>query len=187
MSTQLIYLILVLAALVLFAVYIAVAIKLFGVPESLSNTYYLYESKKKGLGWIFTIFMWLEALLLIAPWVVLSDSFGPWESYLTFLAAFTCFGIAFVGTAPKFKEDGEAKVHVISAIVCSVSAMLWDFIPCWKIMYVPVIGALVPIVAATLTKTWDKSKIFWLEMCAFVSSFATILTEQIIQICQSTL
>ena len=185
MTTNVVFFILILVALALFIVYNFFAIKQFGIPESLSNTYYLYEAKHKGYGWFFTAYMWVTALLLLPGWIVVSENMGVWMSYFTFLAAFTCFGIAFVGTAPKFHEDAEGKVHVISAIITSVSAMLLDFIVCWHIWYVPLIGCMIPVVAATWTKTWKTSKTYWLEMMAFVGSFVTIITENIIQLCNA--
>ena len=45
-----IYLILTLISLCIFVSYNGVAIKKFGIPSSLSNTYYLYEGKKKKGG-----------------------------------------------------------------------------------------------------------------------------------------
>jgi len=178
------YLILTLIALALFIIYIAIAIKLFGVPESLSNTYYLYEAKQKGLGWVFTIFMWVLALLLLPAWISTSIGAGPWMNYFTFLSFISAAAIAFVGTAPKFHEDSEGKVHVIAASLCAATAVLWDFVICWHIWYVFFI-ALVPVIVAIIwSKTWKQAKTFWLEMMAFVPTFAVLITEEIIQLCK---
>ena len=177
-----VYLILTLIAFVLFVVYNSVAIGIFGIPESLSNTYYLYEQKKKGLGNLFTFFMWAEALLLLPGWIEVSHAIGSWMQYFAFLGFIASAGIAFVGTAPKFHEDMEGKVHVIAAMVCSITAILWDFIVCWQIWYVTVIGCLFPVIVATCTKSWKSSKTYWLEMMAFDGSFAAIITEQILHL-----
>ena len=174
------YLILTLVALALFATYIVVAIHFFGIPESLSNTYYLYEAKHKGFGWFFTGFMWVLAFLLLPAWIATSDNIGPWMSNFTFLSFIAAAAIAFVGTAPKFHDDMEGKVHVIAASICAAAAILWDFVICWNIWYVTVGVAIVPAVAGILTKSWKKCSVFWLEMMAFVPTFATLITEEII-------
>lgn len=176
------YLILTLVALALFVVYIAVAIHFFGIPESLSNTYYLYEAKHKGLGWIFTGFMWVLALLLLPSWIGTSVNMGAWMSYFTFLSFFSAAAIAFVGTAPKFHEDAEGKVHVIAASLCAATAILWDFVICWHIWYVFFIALVPVVVAAFWTKTFKACKTFWLEMMAFVPTFVVLITEEIIQL-----
>lgn len=179
-----VYLTLTLIALALFVAYIAIAIRLFGVPESLSNTYYLYEARHKGFGWFFTGFMWLLALLLLPSWIGTSVNIGPWMSNFTFLSFIAAAAIAFVGTAPKFHDDMDGKVHVIAASICAATAILWDFVICWHIWYVFFI-ALVPVIVAIIwTKTWSKAKTFWLEMMAFVPTFAVLITEEIIQLCK---
>lgn len=178
------YLILTLVALALFATYIVVAIHFFGIPESLSNTYYLYEVKHKGFGWVFTGFMWTLALLLLPSWIGTSVNIGPWMSYFTFLSFLSAAAIAFVGTAPKFHEDAEGKVHVIAASLCAATAILWDFVICWHIWYVFFIALVPVIVLAVWSKTWKTCKTFWLEMMAFVPTFAVLITEEIIQLCK---
>lgn len=179
-----IYLILTLVALVLFVVYNAVAIRLFGVPESLSNTYYLYEAKHKGLGWLFTGFMWVLSLLLLPCWISTSVNMGPWMNYFTFLSFLSAAAIAFVGTAPKFHDEAEGRIHVISASLCAATAIAWDFVICWNIWYVFVISAFVVFITSILTGTLKNCKTYWLEMMAFVPTFAVLITEEIIQLVQ---
>ena len=178
------YLILTLIALALFIAYNAVAIHLFGFPESLSNTYYLYEAKRKGLGNLFTGFMWMLALLLLPSWITTSVNIGPWMSYFSFLSFLSAAAIAFVGTAPKFHDSAEGKIHVISASICAATAILWDFVICWHIWYVFVAAWAVVLSLVLFTKSWKNSKTYWLEMMAFVPTFAVLITEQIIQLCR---
>ena len=85
----------------LFIIYNSVAIGVLGIPWSMSKTYYLYEEKKKGLGVVFTIFMWLMAFTMLPGWITVSINVGVWMSYLTFLAFITGACIVFVGTAPR--------------------------------------------------------------------------------------
>lgn len=166
----------------IFIIYNSVAIGLFGIPTSLSDTYYLYENKKEGMGWLFTVFMWLMAFLLIPCWVVVSDAVGPWMSYFSFLAFIAAACIMFVGAAPKFRDryNIEKDVHMYGAKVCAAAALAWCFVVCWNIWYVPIIAMLVPVVEATVTKSWKDKYTYWLEMMAFDATFATIIVESCI-------
>ena len=49
----------VLIAFAIYLIYNGIAIKLFGVPHSLSNTFYLYKRKKKWMRIFFPIMMLL--------------------------------------------------------------------------------------------------------------------------------
>lgn len=166
----------------LFVVYNATAIGVLGIPWSMSRTYYLYEAKKKGLGWVFTAFMWIMAFTLLPGFLEVSETMGSWMKYFTFLAFVTAASIAFVGTAPRYYDDLEGKVHMIAAKICAASALLWDFLVCWNIWYVPIAAAIIPIIVGVATKTWKECRDYWLEMIAFDATFATIITETILQI-----
>ena len=165
--------------IVLFTAYNAIAVHLFGFPWSMSETYYLYENKKKGLGKVFTIFMITLAIVMLPSWLTISDAVGGWMSNFTFLAFFTCICMMFVGAAPRYKE-ADAKIHTIAALICAASALTWDFIVCWQIWAVTLFGMFVPAIVASSTKTWKTSRDFWLEMLAFGGTFATMLTQSII-------
>ena len=108
----------------LFIIYNSVAIGVLGIPWSMSKTYYLYEEKKKGLGVVFTIFMWLMAFTMLPGWITVSINVGVWMSYLTFLAFITGACIVFVGTAPRYREDLEGDVHMFAAKLCAITALL---------------------------------------------------------------
>lgn len=182
MGTLQIGLLLVCISFMLFIVYNSVAIGFFGIPWSMSKTYYLYEEKKKGLGWVFTAFMWLMAFTMIPGWIIVSEAVGPWMSYLTFLAFITGACIAFVGTAPRYREELEGGVHMTAAKICAATALLWDFIVCWNIWWVPLCGMVIPAVVGACTKTWKECRDYWLEMLAFDATFATIIFEFIVQL-----
>lgn len=175
-------LILVSIAFLLFIVYNSVAIGIFGIPWSMSKTYYLYEEKRKGLGWVFTIFMWLMAFTMIPGWIIISEAIGPWMSYFTFLAFITGACIAFVGTAPCYYDELEGKVHMTAAKICAATALIWCFVVCWDIWWVPICGAIIPTIIGACTKTWKSCRDYWLEMLAFDATFATILTKGILLI-----
>lgn len=172
---------LVLTAFVIFVIYNIVAVSTFGVPASLSNTYYLYESKKKHLGLVFPAMMASMAFTLLPAWLELGELVALWSSYLNPLAFFACAAILFVGGSPAFKDNKlEGTVHTASAIIAAAVSLLWCFIGCWKIMYVPIIAAGIMALVAWLTKTFNKGLTYWLEMMAFGATFATVITQFLI-------
>lgn len=164
---------LILLSLVIFVVYNIIMNHKFGLPSSLSATYYNLPNKFR---WVFTIYMWAVALLLLPAWIEVCNSFGDWREYLRFLSFLTCALICFVGVAPNFRAfPMESKVHTISATTAAVTALLWCFICCWNIMYVPIGAALIVLGIAIYTKTLKSSKVYWLEMMAFGATYASVL------------
>ncbi len=174
--------ILVLIALGIFIAYNAVFIGLYGVPTSLSDTFYVYQSKKKGLGYIFSLMMFSMCFFLMPAWLSISDSFTTWEHNLTFLAFFAAASIAFVGAAPAFRNIGiENKVHMVAAKSCAVFAIAWCAIVCWRIMYIiPISIAIIWLIAYLCDKNFKRNSDYWWEMCAFTATFSTIIVQQII-------
>lgn len=176
-------LILVLVSLAIFCVYNTLSLRKFGVPKSLSETFYLWNGVKNHLGYIFTGMMYSMALTLLPAWLELSPLISSWSIYTRPLTFFTCGAIAFVGAAPAFRKDKmEAAVHNISARIAAVAAIIWCLVTCWQIMYVPLgIAALVAI-AGWVTKTWKTSNVYWLEMMAFAATFGTVIVELVLQL-----
>lgn len=182
-------LVLCLLAFTIFLVYNIISVRNFGIPSSLSNTYYLYEGVKKNLGYIFTGVMFFMGMSLLPAWLNLGEVISSWSAYLQPLSFFAATAMCFVGASPAFQSCGvESKVHTISAILSASCAILWCFIACWQIMYVPIIT--IGIICAICfgvpkyRKRFKNTRIYWFEMMAIYASFATVITECIIQICQ---
>lgn len=156
-------------ATVIFVAYNAVAIANFGIPESLSNTYYLWK-EKNGKGWLFPLMMYLVVALMMPAWISLSE--GSNFQFLAFLAPAS---IAFVGTAPAFLGDKiECRVHTIAAIVAAICSLAWICLvtPYW--MAIPIIAVIVTA-KAWFTKSYKTSYIYWLETIAFESTFVAAI------------
>ncbi len=175
------YLILVLSAVLLFAVYNYAAIHIFGIPSSLSETFYLYQKEEEGLGYLFTAMMFCMVLLLLPAWLTISDAVGGWEKNFTFLAFLDAGSIAFVGAAPAFRGCVlESKVHGIAAKCAAAFSLIWCAVVCWRIAYIIPIAAALVWATAFATKTAKSCSVYWWEMCAFVATFATIITASLI-------
>ena len=160
-------------ATVIFVAYNAVAIAIFGIPESLSNTYYLYK-EKCNKGWLFCIMMYAVVLLMMPAWIGLSEG-SNWQ-FLAFLAPAS---IMFVGAAPRFKDsDLENRVHSISAIIAAICSLVWVAIvtPFWWVILI-CLGLV--ILAAVFTSSYKTAYVYWLEQVAFGSTFTAAIMYSI--------
>lgn len=156
---------LVIISFIIFAAYLAVVIKMFGLPASISETYYLLENRRKGTGWLFTAMCWGVVGTLLPAWLDMTpDSY----QFTAFLAA---AGLLFVGAAPQFKLSLTGWVHYVSAALCCASAILWCiFAGYW---FVPLATFLA---GEGLALRYGKS-MFWIEIAAFVAFATTYLTD----------
>lgn len=151
-----------LTATFIMSLYLAYVVKYFGIPRSLSDTYYLLENK----GWIFQVVLGLFSVLLMPIWIELSSE------NTQFLAFLACGGLMFVAAAPCFKVKIEGKIHYSSAVICCLSAFIWQIIEmCWLI---PVIS----LSCALITTAFFKGKLFWwIEMGILISSVISIFIK----------
>ena len=102
-------------AIFMFMIYNTVVLLLFGVPKSLSMTYYLFKDRQNILKVLFPCMMTLLGSFLMPCWIQLSE--GSNFQFLSFLSAASLLFVAF---APAFKEsDLENMVHQISAYCCA--------------------------------------------------------------------
>jgi hypothetical protein len=163
----------IIVATAIYVAYNAVSLAIFGVPESLSNTYYLYK-EKWNKGWLFCLMMYLVVALMMPAWISLSE--GSNFQFLAFLAPAS---IAFVGTAPRFKDgDLENKVHIISAIIAAACSLLWVALvtPYWWVMLIW-LGFIA--LASVLTSSYKTCLVYWLEQVAFGSTFTAAIMYSI--------
>lgn len=149
-------------SMVILTMYIAYAVRVCGVPWSLSDTY--YQLKKRNCpAWLFQLAMIVPAVLLMPVWIECSSE------NTQFLAFFACGGLMFVGTAPLFKEEFQSKVHYAGTVVAGLSTILWVcFSGMW---YLPAI--IFPIAGIIMLRYWEW--LFWAEMAAFVCAYAGVL------------
>ena len=156
------------AAFLVYLFYNSAALSLFGVPESLSNTFYLFKERKYWQRLLFPIMMLFMAFTLMPAWLEMSE--GSNFQFLAFLAA---GGIMFTGAAPAFKDDKlENKVHTGTAI-CSLLwiilvAKLWYFIILWFIII---------SFCAVFTNSYKNAYVYWLETVAFISTYTAIIAH----------
>ena len=157
-------------AIFMFLTYNILSILLFNVPESLSQTYYLFKERKNVLKILFPSMIILMVIFLSPCLFIISDN-----SAFQFMTFLSMLSLMFVGACPTFlNSDFDNKLHTIAAYIAAAYAMLWIILvtPYWYIILI--VAGIISIIA-TLTKTWKKSYIYWLEMIAFISIFITII------------
>jgi len=159
----------IIAATVIYLTYNAICLALFGIPESLSNTYYLWK-EHNGKGWLFCLMMYAVVALMMPAWITMSE--GSDFQFLAFLAP---AAIAFVGTAPRFKSDDlENKVHSISAVIAAACSLAWVALvtPYW---WTILIWFGLIALASILTSSYKKALVYWLETIAFGATFTSAI------------
>lgn len=111
------------AALLMFAMLCLVIDNKKETPEMLSSIYYMLGKK----GWVFQVVMILFGMLMM---ICLLDS-GLGEQCLAFLA---CAGLMFVGSAPRFLDESERRLHKGAAVVSAVASVGWCLTVDWRMV-----------------------------------------------------
>lgn len=173
------FLILACVAILIFTIYNIAALSKFGVPSSLSATFYLWNDIKPNLGYIFTGMMFALAFTLMPAWLEITEVISVWSHSLTVLPFLGAGSIAFVGSAPAFRGCKlENKVHMVSAACAAVFSLLWCAVVCYAIAWITIPASLLIVWAiALITKTHKTGATYWWEMVAFLATFSTIIAE----------
>ena len=156
-------------ATIVYVAYNAISLANFGIPQSLSMTYYLWK-QKANISYLFCMMMYAVVALMMPAWISMSE--GSDFQFLAFLAPAS---IAFVGTAPAFLgSDLENRVHSVSAVVAAVCSLAWVILvtPYWWIILVWL--GLVAI-AAIVTSSYKTALVYWLETIAFGATFTAAI------------
>lgn len=159
----------IIVATAIYVAYNAISLALFGIPSSLSMTYYLHK-ERGNKGWLFPLMMYAVVALMMPAWITMSE--GSDFQFLAFLAPAS---IAFVGTAPAFLSDKmEGWVHSISAIIAAVCSLLWVILvtPYWWMILV-FLGIIA--LASVLTSSYKSCLVYWLEQVAFGATFTSTI------------
>jgi hypothetical protein len=146
-------------SLVIMFGYLAFVVAKFGIPKSISETYYLLGK----MGWLFQVTLFSVAFLVVPT---LIDRSGEGTRFLAFLS---CMGLAFVGAAPLFKRKLDGKVHYISAAMCCGGLVLWQvFNACWVVPLICFLAVFPPML-------FDGKRMWWLEIATIVSAYVSLI------------
>ena len=157
-----------LAQAAIFIAYISFIISKYGVQPSISESFYKLQETR--LGFLFTLFCWGLASLMIFQ----SNETTP-------LFFFSAVGLGFVGTATLFKWSGAMtdKVHGAGAgigIACGLAGLYFEYH-----MWEPFVGFILATGALLLLKV--KNHIWWIEIMAFIA----IITGLLLRLTHNTL
>ena len=149
---------------------VAVCIK-FGIPTTLSESYYFIYKK-----YLFTLVMWLSGFLLLPP---IMEMTGGDTQIIPFLSI---IGIMIVGAAPRYKEQ-ERTLHIMGATMAGFFSQLWIILYAypwtlltWAILIIWAIGILIESKLMEWSEELDKRKwFFWAEMLAFINLYLNII------------
>lgn len=154
---------LLLASIAVFLSYNVAIIAKFGVPSSLSETFYILNNYKKNLGILFTLLLYTMTFTLLPVWFSLPTN----ENY-DFILFFCGAMLAFVGAAPAFR-GADKGWHSAFAGVSAVAGMIWTIVatPYW---YILLVSAALIMGTMLLTNT-KKALTYWLEMIMFITIY----------------
>lgn len=146
------------ASIIILFSYLAFVVAKFGIPKSISESYYLLGK----MGWMFQITLFVTAFLIVPS---LIDASSENTQFLAFLA---CAGLLFVGASPLFRREFDNKVHTCSAALCCGCLILWQvFNASWVIPAVCFGLVCYPMIK-------DRKYTWWLEIATIVSAYASL-------------
>lgn len=141
--------------------YLIYAVRVCGVPASVSDTYYILQRKRRP-AWLFQLAMILTGGLLLPAWLEVSPE------NLQFLAFLACGALIFVGTSPLFKEAEQRVIHITATVVSGLSTLAWEVASGYWIVPAIMLAAAVPY------GVYKRRVLFFVELAAFASAYSCI-------------
>lgn len=147
----------------IFIVYMSISMLFFGIPKSISDTYYHWEDKGVDLEILFTSFIWGITFPLMVLWIeILPDDWN----FIPFIASVS---LLFVGTATAFKLPLTREVHSISAFIAGLASYTWSF--AYGSHYIVLITLALSLIGVFANK---KNWLFWLELGLFLNMYVQL-------------
>lgn len=167
---------LILLAFSTFAVYNIYVLSVFGVPSNLSITHYHCATRRRKAGLLFPLLMVIQCLTLLPTWLKINTMLSTeragecvWLIYVTAGAIMT------VTLLTQYKKSRtRTLLHYGAAILSAITSLLWIFIVCHPLWYIPFLALLLVTIAAVCTHTWRSCILYWLELADFYSIFVTL-------------
>lgn len=147
----------ILVATIVWIVYCIASCVKYGVPKSLSDTYYTPIGRR-----YLPLTLGVVVISLLPPSL---DLVVPQAQWAVFLAL---GGLAFVVATPKSRDDYQGKIHLGAAIISAICTQVVVAIHTPQLLWV-----WLPASGLLLLK---HGRIFWIEMLCFVTCISTLLT-----------
>lgn len=155
--------IIILAQLLWVASYLFIIARRFGIPPSISDTYYVLDRHRKLLGNLFVIWLWI--------WVGMIWQYAP-NLWIEASAAV----IMWVGAARDFRRNKlTLRTHEISAVVGIVLGYVGLTIALWSSAWIIIIPLSVGTMTFIALVSRTRNKIWWVEIVAFITIIGGML------------
>lgn len=171
-----------LISLALFAGFVAIGIRKFGLLRSYSAYSPEWDKAVPMLGiHLWSLVTFFVAFFLMIPMIERGMG-NPWQFLGFFAPLYLIIVAAFPLTEEKPDETEKEKkererryrIHCISAAVCAIVSILWLALICHK-GWLVLVSLLVFWCAAYATLSVKKSCTFWCEMAAFASVYVALM------------
>lgn len=158
----------VIISLVILTTYVIWTSVKYGVPDSISQSYY-------NLKWspLFTLVIWTCGFLIL-PTIMDQTAAVSSTQVVPFLGV---FGLLLVGAAPRVR-DYERTIHIIGASIAGIFSQLWIILygnPWTLLLW---IGPMILLMSLMIRRDKDLDKVnfvFWVEITAFAQLYLSLL------------
>lgn len=143
------------------------------ILPSLSDSFYLLNEKKNGLGYAFSVMLFIVVITLIPTAIDITPD--VWK----FIPFIMCGSLALVGSAPLFKAQ-DNPWHSVFAILSAAASIGWAIaLQAWICFAVGIsLAGLGWVLSHFLLKQeWKSVKTYWLEMMCFYSVYITVMVR----------
>lgn len=160
------------AGLALFAGFVALGIRKFGLLHSYSAYSPKWDEVLPAQGiHLWSVVTFVVALLLMFPLLEIGDE-SPWQ-FLGFFAPLYLVVVAFFPLTEE-QDPRRYRIHCTAAVVCAVGALLWLALVL-GLWWLPLITAFLAFCTAMHTRTLLTATVFWAEMAAFSAVYAGLI------------
>lgn len=133
----------------------------YGIPTSLSKSYYSLREDK--IGWMFSVVLLITSISLMVALLDITN--GKWYQFLAFFA-----GVApmFVALSPNYQELQYKNVHIVAAVISAIATALIAILMDYWWLLSGMLGAVGLLV-------WRLGRwIYWTEMGLFGSAYLIV-------------
>lgn len=145
----------------IFVIYVVLTSLIYGIPNSLSQTYLLIHKSRSIL---FSIVMMLISFTTL---VIMISRVNDLPTIL--LTVLGIVGIMFVGVFAQYLDSFQKIFHFLGAGIAAISTTIWTFIK-WDhtyLLFIPLLS-----LSILLPLLLNKKKLtFWAEMACFTNYF----------------
>lgn len=148
-------------------IYLLGSISTFGIPPSISDTFYLWDARRKHLGLLFTAALFAVTFFVTPYWIEIT----PAE--LRFLPFLGGGALSFVGVASNFLDSDEKPFHYGAAFLWAGASIAWIIIAgVWYVLLPPLVfcGAAWLMSARQNTTFWGEVTVVLALLIALVKT-----------------